>query len=98
MEDAAGAIVDATERYEGAEPVNIGTSHEITIRQLTELIAQLKGFPGTVRWDPTKPDGQPRRNLDVSRALEYFGFTATVTLEECLQRTIARYKAAHVRG
>ena len=92
VEDAARAIVVATEQYDGDEPVNIGTHHEITIKELTELIASLTGFEGTVQWDPTKPDGQPRRKLDVSRAKEYFGFTADVTLEEGLKATIAWYE------
>ncbi|NIS00420.1 MAG: GDP-L-fucose synthase, partial [Gemmatimonadetes bacterium] len=85
VEDAARAIVIATAKYDGAEPVNIGTSHEVTIKELTELIASLTGFEGTVQWDPTKPDGQPRRKLDVTRAEEYFGFTAEVPLEEGLK-------------
>lgn len=92
VEDAARAIVIATEKYDGREPVNIGTSHEITIKELTELIASLTGFEGEVQWDPTKPDGQPRRKLDVTRAEEYFGFTAEVALEEGLKRTIAWYE------
>lgn len=92
VEDAARAIVVATEKYDGDEPVNIGTHHEVTIKELTELIASLTGFEGTVQWDPTKPDGQPRRKLDVSRAKEYFGFTAEVALEDGLKRTIAWYE------
>ena len=92
VEDAARAIVDAAERYDGAEPVNIGSSHEITIKELTELIAKLTGFSGEVEWDHSKPDGQPRRKLDVTRAEQYFGFKATVDLEEGLKRTIAWYE------
>lgn len=92
VEDAARAIVMATAKYEGAEPVNVGTSHEVTIKELTELIASLTGFEGTVEWDATKPDGQPRRKLDVTRAEEYFGFTADVSLDEGLKRTIAWYE------
>ena len=70
-------------------PVNIGTHREITIRDLVTLIADLTGFKGEVRWDATKPDGQPRRMLDTTRAREYFGFEAQIDLEEGLGRTIA---------
>ena len=66
----------AAERYDGAEPVNLGVGDEITIRELVELIARLTGFEGEIRWDATKPDGQPRRGLDTSRARERFGFDA----------------------
>jgi len=83
----------ATERYEGQEPVNIGTSHEITIKNLVELIGRLTGYAGTIRWDTTKPDGQPRRKLDTSRARQLFGFDATIDLEEGLRRTIAWWEA-----
>ncbi len=75
--DAARAIVLAAERYDGTEPVNIGAHREITIRELVLLIAELTGFTGEIRWDPTKPDGQPRRCLDTTRARELFGFAAT---------------------
>ena len=78
----------ATERYDGPEPVNLGAGQEIRIRELVELIARLTGFEGEIRWDPTKPDGQPRRMLDTSRAEEWFGFRAEVGLEEGLRRTI----------
>ena len=93
VDDAARAIVMATERYEGQEPVNIGTSHEITIKNLVELIGRLTGYAGTIRWDTTKPDGQPRRKLDTSRARQLFGFDATIDLEEGLRRTIAWWEA-----
>lgn len=89
VDDAARAIVMATEKYEGQEPVNIGTSHEITIKDLVELIGRLTGYAGTIRWDTTKPDGQPRRKLDTSRARELFGFEAAIDLEEGLRRTIS---------
>lgn len=89
VDDAARAIVMATEQYEGQEPVNIGTSHEITIKDLVELIGRLTGYAGTIRWDTTKPDGQPRRKLDTSRARELFGFEAAIDLEEGLRRTIS---------
>jgi GDP-L-fucose synthase len=88
VDDAARGIVLATERYDGPEPVNLGAGHEISIRDLAELIARLTGFEGAIRWDPTRPDGQPRRMLDTTRAAERFGFRAEVALEEGLRRTI----------
>jgi len=88
VEDCAEAIVAATERLDGSDPVNVGASSEITIKDLTETIARLIGFEGRLRWDPTKPDGQPRRALDTSRALDRFGFQASTSLEDGLQRTI----------
>jgi GDP-L-fucose synthase len=88
VDDAARGIVLATERYDGPEPVNLGAGHEISIRDLAELIARLTRFEGVIRWDPTKPDGQPRRMLDTRRAAERFGFRAEVGLEEGLRRTI----------
>jgi GDP-L-fucose synthase len=88
VDDAAEAIVLAAERYDGAEPVNLGTGAEITIRQLVELIVEVTGFTGEIRWDPTKPDGQPRRALDTSRARERFGFVATTGFDEGLRQTI----------
>ena len=93
VEDAARAILLATQRYDGPEPVNIGTHREITIRDLVMLIAELTGFEGEVRWDSSKPDGQPRRMLDTTRAKEYFGFVAQVDLEEGLRRTIAWWRS-----
>jgi GDP-L-fucose synthase len=92
VEDCAEAIVAATQRLDSPEPVNVGASSEITIRELTELIARLTGFEGRLRWDPSKPDGQPRRSLDTSRARELFGFTATTPLEHGLQQTIDWYR------
>ena len=92
VDDCADAIVAATERYDGPDPVNVGASSEISIRELTELIARLTGFEGELAWDPSKPDGQPRRALDTSRARELFGFKASTPLEEGLQRTIAWYR------
>ncbi len=89
--DAARAIVQAAERYDGAEPVNIGAHREITIRELVTTIAELTGFTGELRWDATKPDGQPRRCLDTTRATELFGFTATTDFHEGLRETIAWY-------
>ena len=88
VDDAARAIVDATEQYDGPEPVNIGSGREITIRRLVDLIGELTGYQGEIRWDTTKPDGQPRRMLDTSRARRLFGFEARIPLEEGLRRTI----------
>jgi GDP-L-fucose synthase len=92
VDDAAEAIVLAAERYDGAEPVNLGVGQEITIRALVELIAEVTGFTGEIRWDPTKPDGQPRRALDTSRAREKFGFRAGTTFAEGLRRTVDWYE------
>jgi GDP-L-fucose synthase len=92
VEDCARAIVDATEQYEEAEPVNIGAGFEISIRDLAVLIAELVGFQGDLVFDPTKPDGQPRRSLDVSRARAAFGFKASTDFRQGLSRTIAWYK------
>ncbi len=93
VEDAAEAIVLATEHYDGDEPVNLGASREITIREIAETIARLTGFEGELVWDATKPDGQPRRCLDTSRARDRFGFEAATDLEAGLKRTIEWYVA-----
>ena len=93
VEDCAEAIVLAAERYDDPEPVNIGAGFEIGIRELAELIAQLTGFTGTLIFDRTKPDGQPRRMLDVTRAQRRFGFTATTDFHAGLRRTIDWYRA-----
>lgn len=90
--DAARGIVLGSERYDGAEPVNLGAQREITIRELTETIARLTGFTGEIRWDTSKPDGQPRRCLDTSRAREWFGFEAQTDFEEGLRSTIEWYR------
>lgn len=90
--DCAEAIVLATERYDGPEPVNIGAGFEIQIKDLVPLIAKLTGFKGEIVWDASKPDGQPRRMLDVSRAERLFGFKATVGFEEGLRNTVAWYE------
>jgi len=92
VEDCAEAIVLATERYDGAEPVNIGAGFEISVKELVGLIAELTGFQGRVVWDTSKPNGQPRRSLDTSRALEAFGFRARTPFREGLERTIAWYR------
>ena len=91
VEDAAEGILLATERYNQSDPVNLGSSFEISIKDLTETIAHLTGFEGTIVWDTSKPNGQPRRKLDVSRAQERFGFEARTSFEEGLRRTIAWY-------
>lgn len=92
VEDAAEGILLATERYNGPEPVNLGSGFEISIRDLAELIRRLTGFKGELVWDTSKPNGQPRRALDISRAEKYFGFRATTNFEEGLRRTIEWYR------
>ena len=93
VEDCAEGIVLATETYDGPEPVNIGAGFEIGIRELAELIAEQTGFTGSLTFDRTKPDGQPRRMLDVSRAERRFGFKATTDFRAGLRRTIDWYRA-----
>jgi GDP-L-fucose synthase len=93
VEDCAEAIVCATEQYDRPEPVNLGAGFEISIRDLAELIASLTGFKGRLTFDRTKPDGQPRRSLDVTRATNSFGFTASTDFKTGLTRTIDWYKA-----
>ncbi len=91
VEDCAEGVQLAAERYDGPEPVNLGTGEEISIRRLAELIADLTGYGGEIRWDTSRPNGQPRRRLDTSRAERFFGFRARTTLREGLERTIAWY-------
>ncbi len=93
VEDCAEAIVLSLEKYDSPDPMNLGSGREITIKALTELIARLSNFTGQIIWDPTKPDGQPRRCLDVTRAKQAIGFTAQTTLETGLQRTIAWFES-----
>jgi GDP-L-fucose synthase len=93
VDDAARGIVAAAERYDDGGPVNLGSGVELPIRELAELIARLVGFTGELRWDATKPDGQPRRQLDVTRAQELFDFKAEVGFEEGLRTTIDWYLA-----
>ncbi|AKH97430.1 GDP-L-fucose synthase family protein [Halanaeroarchaeum sulfurireducens] len=93
VEDAAEGILDATERYDSSDPVNLGSGHEISIRDLVELIVELTDFDGDVEWDTSKPDGQPRRKLDTSRARERFGWEASTDFEEGLEKTIEWYEA-----
>ena len=92
VEDAARGVLLATERYDGAEPVNLGSGIEISIKDLVDQIVQLTGFEGRVIWDTSKPNGQPRRALDVSRAARAFGFRAKMPFEEGLRRTIDWYR------
>jgi GDP-L-fucose synthase len=88
VEDAARGIAMAAERYDGNEPINLGAGFEITIKNLAEKIKQLAGFKGKLIWDTSKPDGQPRRCLDTTRAKQLFGFEAQMSFEEGLKRTI----------
>jgi len=90
--DAAEAIVLAAERYDGSEPVNLGTGSEISIKDLVALIARQTGFTGRIVWDTSQPDGQPRRMLDTDRAAKYFGFVAKTSFEEGLRKTIDWYR------
>ncbi len=91
VEDAAEGIILASERYNASDPVNIGSSFEVSIRELLETIARLTGFEGRIVWDTSKPNGQPRRKLDVSRAKERFGFVSRTPFKDGLQRTIDWY-------
>ena len=92
VDDCVDGLVLAAERYDGAEPVNLGTGVEISIRELAEQIAELTGFAGDIEWDTSMPNGQPRRSLDASRARELFGFEARTALGAGLERTIAWYR------
>jgi GDP-L-fucose synthase len=93
VDDAAEGILLATEKYDGSEPVNIGAGMETSIESLAHLIVRLTGFQGRIVWDTTKPDGQPRRSLDTSRAAEEFGFRASVPFEVGLKQTIDWYRS-----
>jgi len=90
--DAARGIVMAAERYQGSEPVNLGAGMEISIKDLAVLIAETSGFTGNIVWDTSKPNGQPRRALDIERAKEYFGFVAEMPFNEGIQKTIEWYR------
>jgi GDP-L-fucose synthase len=93
VEDCAEGIVLASQHYDGGEPVNLGTGEEISIRDLAELVAELTGFEGGLVWDTSRPNGQPRRQLDVTRAKELFGFEARTPLRTGIERTVAWYRA-----
>jgi GDP-L-fucose synthase len=93
VDDCAEALVLAAERYDGAEPVNLGTGEEISIRELAETIAEVTGFEGEIVWDTSMPNGQPRRSLDTTRARQLFGFEAGTPLREGLEGTVAWYRS-----
>lgn len=93
IDDAADAIVAAAAMHEGVEPINLGIDHEVTIRETAETIARLTGFGGELRWDPTRPDGQPRRRVDASRAARLLGWKASTQFEDGLKATIEWYLA-----
>ena len=95
VDDAAEAIGLATERYEGSDPVNLGSGREITIKNLVTQLCQLIGYQGSIRWDTSKPNGQPRRGLDVSRAEKAFGFKARTDFEAGLRRTVEWWVSQH---
>ena len=96
VDDCVEALRLASERYDGEEPVNVGTGEEISIRDLAELVAGSTGFSGAIRWDTSKPNGQPRRRLDTTRADRLFGFRAQVALRDGIERTVAWYRSARV--
>jgi GDP-L-fucose synthase len=98
VEDAAEGIALAAERYDKSDPVNLGSAFEISIKDLAGMIARLSGFQGRLVWDTTKPNGQPRRKLDTSRAEKEFGFKAKTTFEEGLRRTIEHYRRTSAAG
>ncbi len=93
VDDAARGIVLAAEHYEKADPINLGSSQELTIRELVDIIATMTGYQGRITWDHTKPDGQPRRKLNVDRARHEFGFESAVDFEDGLEKTIKSYES-----
>jgi GDP-L-fucose synthase len=95
VEDCAEALVMAGEKYDGAEPVNVGSGREITIRELAEMIQKATGYSGKLEWNTSRPDGQPRRSLDTSHARDLFGFTAKTSLEEGIGNTVKWFEAHH---
>jgi GDP-L-fucose synthase len=92
VDDCVEGLVLAADRYDGAEPVNLGAGKEISIRDLADVVAEVTGFTGRIEWDRTKPNGQPRRSVDASRARELFGFDASTPLRDGLERTVAWYR------
>jgi GDP-L-fucose synthase len=94
VEDCAEGLIKAAAQYDEGDPVNLGSGREITIKDLVELIAQITRFEGEIKWQPEKPDGQPRRQIDTTRAFERFGFKAQTSLEEGLRRTVDWYETA----
>jgi GDP-L-fucose synthase len=97
VEDAAEGIILAAEKYNKAEPVNLGTGREITIKELVTLIARLTQFDGQIVWETSKPDGQPRRCLDTSRAKREFGFEAKTSFASGMQKTIDWYRQSMLK-
>ena len=98
VDDAAAGILAAAERYDGIDPVNLGSNHEMLISELVPLVAELVGYAGEIRWDTSKPDGQPRRGVDASRAKELFAWTASTGFRDGLTRTIAWFLANRVEA
>jgi GDP-L-fucose synthase len=92
VDDCAEGLVLAADQYDGADPVNLGAGKEMSIRELAEVVADVTGFGGRIEWDTSKPNGQPRRSVDASRARELFGFEARTPLREGLERTVAWYR------
>lgn len=95
VEDAAEGIYLATQKYDMPQPVNLGSGMEISIKHLTELICKIVGYKGKLRWDKTRPDGQPRRCMDIRKAKKYFGFQATTNFERGVKKTIGWYLQSH---
>jgi GDP-L-fucose synthase len=98
VDDCVDGLVLAAEHYDGPDPVNLGADREISIRDLAELIADVVGYEGSIVWDTEKPNGQPRRSVDATRARELFGFEAKTPLREGIERTVAWYRTAHIRA
>jgi GDP-L-fucose synthase len=98
VEDCVEGLVLAAKRYDGPEPVNLGAGKEISIRDLAGLVAEVTGYAGRIAWDTEKPNGQPRRSIDASRAHELFGFEARTPLREGLERTVSWYRSARPAG
>jgi GDP-L-fucose synthase len=98
VEDAADAIVAGAEKYDAAAPVNLGSGQEVKIRELVEMIQKMVGYKGEVTWDATKPDGQPRRSLDTSKARDLLGWQAKVSLQDGLKRTVEWYEKQDLQG
>jgi len=92
VDDCVDGLVLAASRYDAPDPVNLGAGKEISIRELAELVADVTGFEGRIRWDTSRPNGQPRRSVDATRARELFGFEAGTPLREGLERTVAWYR------
>ena len=98
VDDCVEGLILAADRYDGPEPVNLGAAREIAIRDLAELIADVTGYEGAIVWDDSKPNGQPRRSVDATRARELFGFEAKTSLREGIERTVTWYRSAEVRA